>query len=68
MCCPLLRDASAVDAIVKRLEKGLGDADLPSASLEVQLGKAVYPMDGYTGADLIAHARSKWRPIEIEYL
>ena len=63
VCSHLLRDALAADVIFKRLEGALRNAGLFSASLEVQLGKAVYPMDGYTGADLISHARSKLQPI-----
>ena len=65
VCCPLLRDARSADIIVKRFEGALRAADLPSAALEVQIGKAVYPMDGYTGSDLISHARSKLRPIKL---
>jgi hypothetical protein len=63
VCSHLLRDALAADVILKRLEGALRSADLFSASLEVQLGKAVYPMHGYTGADLISYARSQLQPI-----
>jgi hypothetical protein len=63
VCSHLLRDALAADIIFERLEEALRDADLFSAALKVQLGKAVYPMHGYTGADLISHARSQLQPI-----
>ena len=63
VCSHLLRDALAADVIFKRLEGAFRDTGLPLADLEIQLGKAVYPMDGYVGADLIAHARSKLQKI-----
>ena len=66
VCSHLLRDASDADIIVKRLEGAFRDAELSYASLEVQFGRAVYPMDGYTGSDLISHARSKLRAIELQ--
>ena len=63
VCSHLLRDALAADVIFRRLEGALREASPVFAPLEVQLGKAVYPMDGYTGPDLINHARSKLQPI-----
>ena len=63
ICSHLLRDALAANVILKRLEGALRGDDLPFASLEIQLGKAIYPMHGYTGADLISHARSQLQPI-----
>ena len=58
VCAPLLRDAVSADVIAKRLVEAIRKADLASAAPEVQFGKAIYPMDGYTGADLIRHSRS----------
>jgi hypothetical protein len=66
ICAPLLRDALAADVILNRLKKSFHDAGLLSASPGVYLGKAVYPMHGYTGADLITHARSQLEPIAIQ--
>jgi hypothetical protein len=58
VCAPLLRDAVAAEVISKRLAEAIRKADLASAAPEVHFGKAIYPMDGYTGADLIRHSRS----------
>jgi hypothetical protein len=58
VCAPLLRDAVAAEVIAKRLAEAIRKADLASAALEVHFGKAIYPMDGYTGADLIRHSRT----------
>jgi hypothetical protein len=63
VCSHLLRDAAAADIILKRLEGALRKADLFSEVCEIQIGKAVYPMHGYTGADLISYARSQLQPI-----
>ena len=63
VCSHLLRDALAADVIFNRLERALRGADMLSASLDIQLGKAIYPMHGYTGSDLISHARSTLQPI-----
>src|SRR5438270_8754721 len=50
VCSHLLRDALAADVIFKRLEDAFRNTGLPLAGLDIQLGKAVYPMDGYAGA------------------
>jgi hypothetical protein len=67
ICLHLLRDALDAEVVVRRLEAVLRNSPLSFALLEVQLGKAVYPMDGYTGADLISQARSKLRKIAIPW-
>src|SRR6185437_6641571 len=58
VCAPLLRDALATDIILSRLVEAIRDADIASATLQAHFGKAVHPMDGYTGGELIGHARS----------
>lgn len=59
VCAPLLRDALAADIILMRLARAIGAADITSATLQAHFGKAIHPMNGYTGAELIAHARSE---------
>jgi len=63
VCCHLLRDALSAEIIFKRLERVLRSSGPISASFPVRIGKALYPLDGYTGADLISTARSKLQPI-----
>ena len=58
VCAPLLRDALASDIILKRLARAIEAADIVSPTLKAHFGKAIHPMDGYTGAELIGHARS----------
>lgn len=67
VCAPLLRDALAAEIVLKRLVEAVHAADIAPASFEAQFGKAIHPMDGYTGAELIDHARAgaKARPAPI---
>jgi hypothetical protein len=58
VCAPLLRDALAADIIVRRLARAIEAADITSPTLKGHFGKAIHPMDGYTGSELIGHARS----------
>jgi len=58
VCAPLLRDALAADIILERLAKAVRAAEITSPTLQPHFGKAIHPMDGYTGAELIGHARS----------
>jgi hypothetical protein len=57
VCAPLLRDALATDIILNRLAEAVRAADVTSSTLQAHFGKAVHPMDGYTGVELIGHAR-----------
>jgi hypothetical protein len=61
VCAPLLRDALAADIVLKRLAGAVQAADITSPALEAHFGKAIHPMDGYTGTELIGHARSAAR-------
>jgi len=63
VCAPLLRDALSADVVLNRLEGALRNSDLLGEALTVRLGKAVYPLDGYTGAALITSARGGLKPI-----
>jgi hypothetical protein len=63
VCAPLLRDALSADVILKRLEGALRNSDQLSDTLTVGLGKAVYPLDGYTGPALISAARENLRQV-----
>jgi hypothetical protein len=63
VCAPLLRDALSADVIVKRLEGALRNSDLLGDTLTVRLGKAVYPLDGYTGPALISASRENLRQV-----
>jgi hypothetical protein len=65
VCAPLLRDALSADVILNRLEGALRNSELLSDTLTVRLGKAVYPLDGYTGAALITAARGGLRQISL---
>jgi hypothetical protein len=58
VCAPLLRDALATDIVLKRLIAAVADAEVTSPTLRAHFGKAIHPMNGYTGAELIAHARN----------
>jgi hypothetical protein len=66
ICVPLLRDTLAANIVFGRIEGILrpGYARLLDNSCEVYLGKAIYPMDGYTGADLIGRARNACMAVE----
>jgi len=66
VCAPLLRDALSADVILNRLEGALRNSDLLSDASTVRLGKAVYPLDGYSGAALISAARGELRQIALE--
>jgi hypothetical protein len=57
VCAPLMRDALSADVIVNRLSNAIRKSEF-SSSFEAHLGKAIYPMDGYSGADLIREARA----------
>ena len=57
VCAPLLRDALDADIISRRFAEAFRGGEFGSACKDVHLGKAIYPMDGYTGADLIRHSR-----------
>jgi hypothetical protein len=63
VCAPLLRDALSADVIVNRLEGALRNSDLLGDTLAVRLGKAVYPLDGYTGPALISSSRENLRQV-----
>lgn len=58
VCAPLLRDALAADIILMRLARAIEAANLASPAPPAYFGKAIHPMNGYTGAELIGHARS----------
>lgn len=63
VCAPLLRDSLAAEVIHERLARAIRGAGLSPPSSEIYLGKAIYPMAGYTGAELIRHARLTSRAI-----
>jgi hypothetical protein len=65
VCAPLLRDALSADVILKRLEGALRKSDLLGDTLTIGLGKAVYPLDGYTGPALISSSRENLRQIAL---
>lgn len=60
-CLNLIRDLANVDGVIARLTRRLLDADWPQSS-PPRFGRALYPMHGYSGADLIEAARQQVRP------
>lgn len=60
-CLNLIRDLSNVDGVVARLTQRLHERGWPQ-DMPPRFGRALYPMHGYSGADLIAAARAQVRP------
>lgn len=57
VCAPLLSDTLAAEIIYKRLAEAIQSSVFPYITWEIRLGKAIYPMDGYSGEELIQRAR-----------
>ncbi|MFT4057453.1 MAG: hypothetical protein QM681_23325, partial [Novosphingobium sp.] len=55
-CLNLIRDLSNVDGVIARLAQRLHDNGWPRET-PPRIGRALYPMHGYSGADLIDAAR-----------
>ena len=60
-CLNLIRDLSNVDGVIARLTQRLHDNGWPQGA-PPRFGRALYPMHGYSGADLIAAARAQLQP------
>lgn len=60
-CLNLIRDLANVDGVIARLTRRLLEADWPQSN-PPRFGRALYPMHGYSGADLIEAARQQVRP------
>lgn len=60
-CLNLIRDLSNVDGVIGRLTQRLHERGWPQDT-PPRFGRALYPMHGYSGADLIAAARAQVRP------
>lgn len=58
VCTPLLRDARDADVVMNRLRKVLLASDLLDEASSLSLGRALHPLDGYNGVDLIEAARN----------
>ncbi|MDE2361759.1 MAG: hypothetical protein KGM42_03700 [Hyphomicrobiales bacterium] len=58
VCLNLIRDLSNVDTIVARITKRLGETCWPS-DLALHIGRAMHPVNGYRGVDLVASARAQ---------
>lgn len=55
-CLNLIRDLSNVDGVIARIAQRLQENGWPQAT-PPRIGRALYPMHGYSGADLIEAAR-----------
>lgn len=62
-CLNLIRDLSNVDGVIGRLTQRLHERGWPQDA-PPRFGRALYPMNGYSGADLIAAARAQVRPAQ----
>ena len=60
-CLNLIRDLANVDGVIARLTRRLAEAGWPQSS-PPRFGRALYPMHGYSGGDLIEAARTQVRP------
>ena len=61
VCLNLIRDLANVDGVIARLTRRLAEAGWPQSS-PPRFGRALYPMHGYSGGDLIEAARTQVRP------
>ncbi len=60
-CLNLIRDLSNVDGVIARLTQRLLEKGWPQAT-PPRFGRALYPMHGYSGGDLIGAARAQVSP------
>ena len=62
VCTPLLSDAKDADLVLNRLRRALLASQLLEDPSTLSLGRALHPLDGYSGRDLIEAARNNCRP------